>query len=315
MVNESYIIYHADELQETITIKLLRKQLNAIPGVQIQSLQAWYQGTYASEFGTASLQNFQGFFCKPAALLAAPFHNVMILDLDVIIMDNPFVLMDTPDYSRQGAYLFADRRTERPAKTIRRYRRQLRKKQSTFLEKLPPMTGWSYDYGESAVVLFNKTQNRAAMSFLERMLAPDLFDGTTKYINGDKELYWQALVFAGVNVSMNPLIPSEVGFPKRDDEGIETCAYKYTFAQWLWQPYATPRIFYINGDGIEEMLIGWDHTIMNWTLSDPIEYDSSITQYNTYCGYGANPLPQTLVNTIWAYKIIYSKSFNSNFEN
>jgi len=322
MVNESFIIYHADELQETITIKLLRKQLEAIPQVRIQSLQPWYQRTYASEFGTASLQNFQGYFCKPAALLAAPFKNVLVLDLDVIITDNPFVLMDTPDYSRQGAYLFVDRRTERPAKLMKRYRRQLRDfwkhanspEESPLVEKLPPITGWSYDYGESAVVLFNKTLNRKAMSILERILAPDLFKGTTKYINGDKELYWQALFFAGVNVSMNPYIPSEIGFPNRDDKGTVTCAYKYTFAQWLWQPYATPKVFYVNGDGIEKMLTGGDQTILNCTLSDPLVYYSSLTQYNTYCSRGANPLPQNLINTIWAYKIKYSESFIDTFE-
>ncbi|KAM3571796.1 hypothetical protein VYU27_006166 [Nannochloropsis oceanica] len=323
MVNESFIIYHADELRETIGAKLWRKQLKAIPGVQIQSLETWYQGTYASEFGTAPLQNFQGFFCKPAALLAAPFENVLMLDLDVIITDNPFVLMNTPDYSKQGAYLFADRRTQRPAKYMRSYRQQLRnisrhfnspRNQTPFLEKLPPMTRWSYDYGESAVVLFNKTLNRDAMLVLEKILAPDLFNSTTKYIYGDKELYWQALVFAGVNVSLNPLIPSEVGTPNRNDEVTVTCTSHYVFAQWLWQPYATPKIFYVNGDGIEEMLMGRDQTILNCTLSDPLEYYSSLTQYNTFCNRGANPLPQNLIDTIWAYKIMYSKSSSKHLK-
>ena len=130
-----------------------------------------------------------------------------------------------------------------------------------------------------------------------------------------------SFVFAGVNTSMNPFLASEVGFPtreavlpeaghptKEDEEGIMTCARNYTFAQWLWQPYATPRIFYLNGNGIEAMLLHGDDFLLNSTVSDRLEYFSTQSQFNTYCGYGVNPISQTLIETLLAYKHMYDRA-------
>ena len=320
MENESFVIYHADELKDTITITRMRIQLENIPGVRLESLKAWYQRVYAPEFGPSAFENFRGFMCKTAALLAAPFNEVLLMDLDVIMMENPFVLLSTPEYARQGAYLFADRRNKESSKMTKAYANHLRQlwrrvnpdtyqTNVPFLNKLPPMTGLTSHYGESAVVLFNKGLNSNALSILEKLLSPDIFEDTTKYIYGDKELYWRVLVFAGVNVSMNPFLVSEVGTPTKTDEGFVTCSHKYVFAQWIWRSYSTPRVLYINGDGVEDMLMSQDHVLPTCTISDPMEYHSTFVEHKLYCGKGANPLPTTVINTFWAYKIMYSKSF------
>jgi hypothetical protein len=52
----------------------------------------------------------QGFYCKPAALLATEHDLVALVDLDAVLMDNPFALTRTAIFRYTGSYLFSDRR-------------------------------------------------------------------------------------------------------------------------------------------------------------------------------------------------------------
>lgn len=54
------------------------------------------------------------------------------------------------------------------------------------LTQSPPFTGQSYDVGESAVVVVDRSRNRPAMDVLRRMCSPDLITVLWDYILGDK---------------------------------------------------------------------------------------------------------------------------------
>lgn len=303
MGNESFIVFHANEMDERSVARLERLQ-----GVQVMNLDTWYTLTYP-EHGIEGLDNFKGFFCKVGALLAAPFDTVALIDLDAILMDNPFSLLWTPIFKETGVYLFSDRRLphsephkERLIKMWATFNPDRADNISSSLSSSPPFTGWSRDYGESALVLFDKKRNFRAVKILGEMVAPDLFFTTSDMVYGDKEIYWQALALADVEIiGFNPFTWAAVGFP--DGKGL-TCCYKGTLAQWVWLPGEKPKMFYINGGGVEDWIAGEDDTTFS-SVSDPINYMSSRTQMQSFCNPGATPFPFDAFQALHAYRLIF----------
>jgi hypothetical protein len=56
-------------------------------------------------------KRIKGFFCKPAAILASPFAETMIVDSDVIWFDNPDRLFESEAFKTTGTLFFRDRWT------------------------------------------------------------------------------------------------------------------------------------------------------------------------------------------------------------
>ena len=171
--------------------------LSDLPNVRVQSLKPWVEQMY----GTQDLAPFQSFFCKAAALLAAEEEVVAIVDLDAVLMASPFSLMDTPVFNETGTYLFRDRRTKRERRDLwESYKRKLlelwKNINPEVADKPPPITltesapvkGYSFDYGESAVLVYDKVRNADAIRTLTRMLSPLNFALTSSSTYGDKEV-------------------------------------------------------------------------------------------------------------------------------
>jgi hypothetical protein len=53
----------------------------------------------------------KGFFCKPAAILASPFAETMVVDSDVVWFDNPDKLFESDAFKTTGTLFFRDRWT------------------------------------------------------------------------------------------------------------------------------------------------------------------------------------------------------------
>lgn len=214
MENEHFIVYHADELtaarNEGVDI------LNSMHNVQVRNLKTWYTKTYPHD-QSKRFNDYRGYYCKPSALLAAPFHTVAIIDLDAILTDSPFRLINSSTFKETGAYLFTDRRgpdtwvvpisQEEYHALLNPYVEKLKNMWAYFHPERPtnysdallqssPFTGYSHHYGESAVVLYNKSHLPSATKILTEMLHPDMLDNTMKHIHGDKEVYWQSLALA-----------------------------------------------------------------------------------------------------------------------
>lgn len=294
--------------------------LNVYPTFVIQSLQEWYAATFKNDVKGGGIGRFQSFFCKVGALLAAPYDVVALIDTEVVLLDNPFVLMDTETFRRRGSYLFRDRRlsAEYWGQSGSDYRGRLSRLWETFhpdsphnlsraLLDSPPFTGWSYDHGESAVVVIDKTRHPEAMRVLTGMIGPDTFAITSAGLLGDKEAYWQALALANEEPGMNAFACSEVGIM---NEHGETCTHSYTMAQWIFEKRSSPRIFYLNGDGLEPFIAGQDDTLLRAWISDPLHYFSPHTRidYRGFrCNKGANALPAYVREALYAYRLFYEE--------
>lgn len=315
MENVSFGIFHADEIDGASNRTLMRQVelLEITLNVKVESLSHWYDARFGNS--TNGLPAFRGFFCKVGALLAAPFDVVAVVDLDVVLMSDPFRLMDTDIFRMRGHYLFRDVRTSVSEGTSH-YTQQLRELWAHFhpdrpaiiskpLLNSPPFTGWSHDHGESALVLFDKARSHDALAILEEMVSPQLIDTTKRHVWGDKESYWQAVALAGHEPGMNPYSWAAIG---NANEKRETCSYHGVLAQWVWLPGAFPRVFYINGHGVEELLAENDGTLYHSTLSGPLDYFSPRTNVHTYCSPGAVPLPTYVLDAIHAYKLSYHRS-------
>lgn len=314
-------VYHADELDgSNRTIQAAMHRLEGMPNVRIDNLKEWYESLNETDAETHhdGMERFKGFFCKVGALLAAPYDIVALIDLEVILMADPFMLVDTDMFRSRGSYLFRDRRISAEARfqSNSAYQQRVRDLWGHFhpenpddlpdsLILSPPFTGWSYDHGESAVVVIDKWRHWKAMRILMTMVISDLFPVVTEGMYGDKEIYWQALALAGEDPGMNAFACSEVGI--LNDDG-DTCPYYWTVAQWIFERESRPTIFYVNGDGLEAMIRGEDDTLLRGWVSDPLYYFSSQTRldYISYnCNKGANPLPSYVRETFHAYRLIF----------
>jgi hypothetical protein len=304
MSNENFMVFHANEIDEQSVARLERLQ-----GVHVLNLEIWYTQTYP-EHSIEGLDNFKGYFCKVGALLAAPFETVAVIDLDAVLLDNPFSLLRTPIYQNTGVYLFSDRRLphsepykEHLTRMWAKFNPDRPDNISSSLTSSPPFTGWSRDYGESALVIFNKKRNFRAVEILEKMVAPDVFSATSHMVYGDKETYWRALALADAEmIGMNPYMWAAAGFP--DGNGL-TCCHKGALAQWVWLPGERPKVFYINGGGIEEWITGKDDVALS-TVSDPVSYLSSRTQLQSFCSPGQTPFSFGIVQILHAYRLIFN---------
>lgn len=49
---------------------------------------------------------FQGYLCKLGGVLASEYDLVASVDVDAVVMENVFNLMDTDIFQRTGTYLF-----------------------------------------------------------------------------------------------------------------------------------------------------------------------------------------------------------------
>lgn len=326
MENETFIVYHADELDPSdVVIDQFLKRLRSLPNVRVDNLMAWYKMSYGDPKPREGIKRFQGFFCKVGALLAAPYDVVALIDTDIIFMDNPFSLISTSIFLEKGSYLFRDRRfsgNDYLRESVEAYRKRLRKLWRVFhpdcprhlsraLANSPPFTGWSYDLGESAFVLMNKQRHQNTTSILQHMVSSELFETSTKFVWGDKEVYWQALVLADEVPGINPYANADVGLT---NDQHETCCYQYANAQWVWFGTGRPRIMYINGNGVENLVSGQDDTLLRSWVSDPLDYFSPNTRIDYMgdcCNRGANPMPSYALEMMHAYRLTY-ESFDMN---
>lgn len=206
MSTERFIIYHADEVDEHSSAGVAA--LRSIAGVEVRSLGPWYNATYPltprvhnDTHDEPDISRLRSWFCKPAALLAAPTDVVALVDIDAVVLVPPFRLMLTREFARAGVYLFTDRRASGNYLHLNGFQNSMRELWATLhpdrpgrlpaeLLQTPPFTRRSLHWGESAVLVFDKRKNAAAAHVLERLLSPELFETATQDIHGDKELYW-----------------------------------------------------------------------------------------------------------------------------
>lgn len=268
---------------------------------------------------------------------------VAVLDLEVILFHDPFSLAETPIFQQTGAYLFSDRRLSRGKEvaSFREYQQVLKRlyngyrrattssqplshSEQTTVDGIPValadssiFQGWSWDYGESALLIFD-VQRHASTGFLDALQYLLRVDSPTfrTFAYGDKELYWLALVLAGEPLQMNPWIPTAVGAL----EEVQATVYndhrgRQRVCSWfnaLAQATPTHGLFYLNGEGPELSTVEGDRFLLDQghlSAAKPIdlrERDEGMYKERNMCTAGGGvPLPGLVKAQLHAYRTLY----------
>lgn len=205
--------------------------LKLIPNIHILDLCdiSQLQGR-SSIFGMSFSQatkRLRGFHCKIAALLASPYTETMLLDLDVVFFKSPHLLFRAPAYRETGTLFFRDRVYFKKIdgskgvdiQDLRNFFGEYGVEiNSTSTYRLLREGGvslfWHYgllpevvmqDYQESSIVLLNKANHPVTLSILEKHL-PSISLGY-----GDKELYWIAATAAREPFAFEPYLAGQYG--------------------------------------------------------------------------------------------------------
>ena len=225
----------------------------------------------------ASKDRLQGFYCKPAALIASPFQETIVVDVDVIWFEKPELLFDAPGYHSSGALFFRDRLfyeykgqpksslnftmvkkyieyhiqktiTPNDAMTLSRahgesyYWRYLAHKQEKPYQHIQ----------DSSVIVFDSKRHPLTIQFMKNVLS------SFSLGYGDKELYWIAVTITGENFAWEPFLPGIYG----------DCGAMFHFdprhpKEWL------PTPFYMNSEYILECSTFVGEYLEN-TISKPV---------------------------------------------
>lgn len=104
------VVAHCAELSEQSEKLLLR-----VANVSVLDLckdKSNGVGSNDAKFFNSLRSKVAGFFCKPAALLASPFQETMLVDSDVVWFMQPDLLFDSLGFKTTGSLFFRDRWTE-----------------------------------------------------------------------------------------------------------------------------------------------------------------------------------------------------------
>jgi hypothetical protein len=294
MENETFLIYHANELSDDLPAMSIIKNLS---GVEVISLAGWYEAAFPhlavldrqlKPPEVPYFNRFKGFLCKPAAVLAADASLVAYVDQDAMLFYSPFDLMGTEIFNRTGSYFFRDRRLQNnPDLASYQYALVAAWKAinprgteiPSILRESPVFTGWGHEVGESAVFLYDKARQPRAAAALQRMLEPDLLDSLQKHWYGDKDMYWLSFALAELEPGLNPMdvVPIGQWFSNPVDPQ-ELCCIGFAIGQILPRKgthlYEDYDLFYVNGDAVETFMRGdWgDPEDLRLRIGHPVRY-------------------------------------------
>lgn len=205
---------------------------------------------------TTMRHRLRSWFCKVAAILFAPFTEVMAVDMDTIWFDNPDSVFETEPFIRTGTLFMRDRLTH--DSTNRAFFNQvltLVHSINTSVELTPAFAadhlasfGVNFflralanaqepalnNVQESSIVLIDKSRHENLLLALEKLLP------TFQLGYGDKEIYWIAALIAGEDVSFEPFLSTLYGpcglmmhYHPRDFSHPDTARPLYLNAEWL----------------------------------------------------------------------------------
>lgn len=191
-------------------------------------------------------KRLRSWYCKAAALIYAPFHEVMVVDIDTVWFKSPDRLFQYPEYRKTGTLFFRDRFYhskmgshkqsisfhDKAMKLIETYYNQ------SASNTLPidhfQKTIWTSNYAQSQLFLNNINYFWRNLSFPEKDPELDNYqDSSVILVNrmkhmkllqiigqlipafnvgwGDKELYWIASIIGNISYSFEPFLAGNYG--------------------------------------------------------------------------------------------------------
>ncbi|CAK4282247.1 unnamed protein product [Aphanomyces euteiches] len=228
---------------------------------------------HAKLFGRSWPRAYQSYWLKPLALLGSSFDQVLLMDVDNIFVEDPAVLWTSKSFLDKGMVFFYDRVVDLkwalnlPWSKGRTYL-------SHFLDHFPyQMFNLSYappsphlrdsrifaiaNCARTRLVRRAHRQNsRGEDSTYERIHG-------RQFSHGDKETFWLAFELAHVPYSFSPWGAAVVS--QAQDMTLHPDTLCGSLAQYLPQDDATPRLFYVNGRDVIDLVDVNARNATNWT--------------------------------------------------
>ncbi|KAI9335096.1 mannosyltransferase putative-domain-containing protein [Obelidium mucronatum] len=161
--------------------------------------------------------NHGGWSIKPFAMLASSFKNVIFLDADVLLFQDPAkaILKESMHFRKHGQVFFRDRSLNRQNGTF-----------GTWFRKVNPIpTNYtahhsryykhlSFHEQESGVVAMDKSRTGVLLSLILacRMNSKDTRIETYSHMWGDKETFWLSMEFLRVPFQFTPTYGGALGY-------------------------------------------------------------------------------------------------------
>jgi hypothetical protein len=169
--------------------------------------------------------SWKGFQVKAYIFKHTDFDEVLLLDADITIFQNPTLLFDDPGYKKTGTYFFRDlTRWKYENLTLYSHNNfnslQSFNRRKQFVRHLLPVKSqyfpkeWDYIYDEdppkdpvleayqeSGIVVFDRSRNKDAVNNIYELNRNHAY--TYKYILGDKETFWMGCLQANTEFTMN----------------------------------------------------------------------------------------------------------------
>jgi hypothetical protein len=207
----------------------------------------------------ALARRLRSWYCKSAALLFAPFQEVLVVDLDTIWFKKPDTVFDYPGYQKSGALFFRDRFYHHLGKNPKRKSfheltldlfnsyslpkptKQYAKEQ---IEKNGIVYFWRNlankadpqleNYQDSSVLVLDRSRHPKFLKILASLI-PSFNIGW-----GDKEMYWMTAVISGEEFTFEPFLTGNYGpcgfilhFDPNDSPLKEKALPLYANAEWF----------------------------------------------------------------------------------
>ncbi|OQR92681.1 hypothetical protein ACHHYP_03352 [Achlya hypogyna] len=252
---EDIHFYHCDGELSPASQALLR---SLDPKLDIIDVCSEYvsQGLLPKE----KVHDFRSFFLKPMALIHSSFAEVMLLDADDILFENPSRLWTVPGYQATGTLFFYDREIWKPDYLNHPFNATmdgLHKLLATFnyakfdlpghrpsehLIQSLAYKGLSGHEQDSAIVLINKRKAGPALDVLWELLLVEQYKYEFTY--GDKELFWLSYELSGRPYYFSPYANTVAAMP----EDMTTHPQTLCGGLGQWFPVETTehQLLYIN---------------------------------------------------------------------
>jgi len=223
-------IWHVGELNASVANRLQKEE-----GVSVHDLL-----DAVSPLPEDEVQDFRGFMCKPLAMLASSFTEVMSIDHDGWAFMNISDLFHSKPYLESGMLVFRDRlqmKTPSKQKEAGHFLRDLIRRRvhvphffgdtlvgpmhwrpSSSLLQAPIVKSQSNHHADSSIVLLNKAQAVDMANALYALHDKYRYEMYNNF-HGDKETFWIACELVG-KCGVSPLLPGIMGEKKDDDDCV-----------------------------------------------------------------------------------------------
>ena len=275
----TFSLAHCDELSTSSHAMIM--DIGRLSNATIRFTNLCRNATFlAEELGmtlATAKRRLSGFYCKVAALLASPFQESLMIDLDVVFFKQPENLFSSPAYLRSGALYFRARTAFRTAQTRGRlipsealaflHARGFNGTNSSFTDNGVNLF-WRFggqapgsnelalsDIQDSSIVLFDKRSHSRTLKLLGQELAS--FDVGW----GDKEIFWLSTTAAREGFEFSPFLAGQYG----DCDGV----MMHFDPEAEGEPEAALP-FYINAEKLVEKDLNYVGDYLSGSLTNPV---------------------------------------------